>query len=87
LIRMNSSRIASRLLIEPHMCEFLGRYPKLRLELVMDDDGFSNIVAEGVDAGIRLGESLDEHMVSVPITPPLEMAIVGSPDYFKRYAR
>jgi len=84
LIRMNSSRIASRLLIEPHMGEFLGRYPKLRLELVMDD-GFSNIVAGGLDAGIRLGESLDEHMVAVPITPPLEMAIVGSPDYFKRH--
>lgn len=43
----------------------LARYPKLRLELVMDD-GFSNIVADGVDAGIRLGESLDEHMVAVP---------------------
>ena len=84
LIRMNSSRVAARLLIEPHMGEFLTRYPKLRLELVMDD-GFSNIVAEGLDAGIRLGESLDEHMVAVPITPPLEMAIVGSPEYFERY--
>ena len=81
LIRMNSSRVAARLLIEPHMGEFLTRYPKLRLELVMDD-GFSNIVAEGLDAGIRLGESLDEHMVAVPITPPMEMAIVGSLEYF-----
>lgn len=84
LIRMNSSRVAARLLIEPHMGSFLARHPRLRLELVMDD-GFSNIVAEGLDAGIRLGESLDEHMVAVPITPPLEMAIVGSPAYFKRY--
>ncbi|MBV8622479.1 MAG: LysR family transcriptional regulator [Herbaspirillum sp.] len=84
LIRMNSSRIAARLLVEPHMATFLARYPKLRLELVMDD-GFSNIVADGLDAGIRLGESLDEHMVAVPITPPLEMAIVGSPGYFKHH--
>lgn len=83
-IRMNSSRSAARLLIEPRMGEFLARYPKLRLELVMDD-GFSNIVADGLDAGIRLGESLDEHMVAVPITPPLEMAIVGSPTYFERH--
>lgn len=84
LIRMNSSRIAARLLIEPHMGEFLARYPDVRLELIMDD-GFSNIVADGMDAGIRLGESLNEHMVAVPITPPLEMAIVGSPAYFERY--
>ena len=49
------------------------------------NDGFSNIVAEGADAGIRLGESLDEHMVAVPITPPMEMAVVGSPAYFERH--
>ena len=84
LIRINSSRPAARWLVEPHMGEFLRRYPKLRLELVMDD-GFSNIVSEGMDAGIRLGQSLDEHMVAVPITPPLEMAIVGSPSYFARH--
>ncbi|MFX5839435.1 hypothetical protein ABTE60_19185, partial [Acinetobacter baumannii] len=34
LIRMNASRIAARLLIEPHLGELLARYPKLRLELV-----------------------------------------------------
>ncbi len=49
------------------------------------DDGFTNIVAEGLDAGLRLGESLDEHMVAVPVTPPLHYAIVGSPAYFERY--
>ena len=84
LIRINSSRIAARLLIEPHMGEFLARHPKLRLELVMAD-GFSNIIADGMDAGIRLGESLDEHVVAVPITPPLTMTIVGSPDYFRQH--
>ena len=84
LIRMNSSRIAARLLIEPHLGELLERYPKLRLELVMND-GISNIVADGMDAGLRLGESLDEHMVAVPVTPPIEMAVVGSPAYFARH--
>ncbi|MCG6217882.1 LysR family transcriptional regulator [Vibrio furnissii] len=84
LIRISSSRTAARLLIEPHLGEFLARYPKIRLELMMDD-GFTNIVAEGLDAGIRLGVSLDEHMVAVPITPPLTTAIVGSPAYFKQH--
>lgn len=84
LIRLSTSRIAARLLLEPHLAEFLRRYPKLRLEFVMND-GFSNIVAEGLDAGIRLGESLDQHMVAVAITPSLQMAIVGSPAYFARH--
>ncbi|XZG71646.1 LysR family transcriptional regulator [Chitinibacteraceae bacterium HSL-7] len=84
LIRLNASRIATRLLIEPVLGEFLARYPKVRLELVMND-GLSNIIADGMDAGLRLGESLDEHMVAVPVTPPIEMAVVGSPAYFARH--
>lgn len=84
VIRINTSRVAARLLLEPRMDEFLTRYPKLKLELVMND-GFANIVSSGMDAGIRLGESLDEHMVAVPITPPMEMAIVGSPAYFEQH--
>ncbi|EHR5464977.1 LysR family transcriptional regulator [Vibrio parahaemolyticus] len=86
LIRISVSRTAARLLIEPHLGEFLSRYPKIRLELIMDD-GLTNIVAEGMDAGIRLGVSLDEHMVAIPITPNLTNAIVGSPEYFKRYGK
>ena len=49
------------------------------------NDGFANIIAEGCDAGIRLGQSLAEHMTAVPITPPLEMAVVATPDYFARH--
>lgn len=84
LIRVNVSRIAARTLLEPYLGEFLARYPGLRLEMVLND-GISNIIADGADVGIRLGESLDEHMVAVPITPRIEMAVVGSPAYFKRY--
>jgi len=86
VLRVNTSRVAARLLVEPHLPEFLGRYPQLRLELVMDD-GLSNIIADGCDAGIRLGESLAEHMVAVPITPMLEMAVVATPEYFARHGK
>lgn len=86
LLRINTARIAAKTLIEPYLGEFLARYPRLRLELVMDD-GLSNIIADGCDAGIRIGESLAPHMIAVPITPMLEMAVVGSPDYFARHGR
>lgn len=86
LIRLNTSRVAAKKLIEPHIGEFLARYPNLKLELIMDD-GLSNIIADGCDAGIRIGESLAEHMVAVPITPMLEMAVVASPGYFERHGK
>lgn len=85
-LRVNTSRIAARTLLEPFLPEFLGRFPRLRLELVLDD-GLTDIVREGCDAGIRLGERLAEHMVAVPITPRLEMAVVGSPGYLKARGR
>ena len=84
VIRINTSRVAARMLVEPHLQEFLSLYPKLTVELVLDD-GISNIVADGVDAGIRLGESVAEHMVAVPISPPLRFAVVGSAAYFEKY--
>lgn len=86
LVRVNTSRVAARVLIEPHLEEFAARYPKLQLELVTDD-ALANIVADGCDAGIRMGESLAEHMVAVPITPALEMAVVGTPAYFERHGQ
>lgn len=48
-------------------------------------DSLSNIIADGCDVGIRLGHSLAEHVVAVPITPPLSMAVVGSPTYLARH--
>ena len=84
LLRINSSRFAAKTLVEPHLPEFFARYPKLQLELVIND-GFANIIAEGCDAGIRLGQSLAEHMTAVPITPPLEMAVVATPAYFAEH--
>lgn len=84
LLRVNTSRIAAKMLLEPHMGEFLARHPKLQLELVMDD-GLSNIVADGCDAGLRFGESLTEHMIAVPVSPTMEMAVVATPAYFKRH--
>ncbi|WP_270994154.1 LysR substrate-binding domain-containing protein, partial [Listeria seeligeri] len=81
---INTARLTAKTLIEPHLPEFFARYPELRVELVMDD-GLSSIVAEGCDAGIRLGERLAEGMIAVPVTPMLEMVVVASPAYLARH--
>src|SRR5207344_288930 len=46
------------------------------------DPALTNIVAQRFDAGIRLGESLEKDVVAIPVTGPLRMAVVGSPQYF-----
>ena len=84
VLKIDTSRTAARLLLNPVIEVFLQRHPKLQLELVIND-GLSNIIASGVDAGIRLGASVDNGMVAIPITRPIQMAVVGSEDYFKRH--
>jgi DNA-binding transcriptional LysR family regulator len=83
MVRINTSRLAAKALIEPHLAEFHERHPKVTLELVMSDS-LSNIIADGADAGIRLGHGLAEHVVAVPISPQLSMAVVASPAYLQR---
>jgi DNA-binding transcriptional LysR family regulator len=84
-VRINTSRVASRILIEPHLAAFSRRYPLIRVELVMDD-GLGDIVHEGCDAGIRLREHVTESMIAVPLCPDIAMAVVGSPAYFKTHS-
>ncbi|WP_272544412.1 hypothetical protein PPH94_035445 [Burkholderia cepacia] len=77
-----AARVAAKTLIEPHLEEFGTRFSALGLEPVMDDS-LPNIVADGCDVGIRIGESLAPHMIAVSITPSLERAVVGTPAYFR----
>ncbi len=80
-LKLSASRIAYAELIEPVLARFLVEYPEISFE-VMLDDGLTNIVAQGIDAGIRLGETVDREMVAVPISGHLRSAIVGAPAYF-----
>ncbi len=79
-IRISTSRLAAHQFIEPHLGEFHRRYPKVRLELVIDD-GLSDIIREGCDAGVRLREAVGDSMIAIPISPPMRQVVVGSPLY------
>lgn len=85
-LRINLPRVASDLLVMPHLAEFMQRYPRVAVELTLDE-GLSDLVAGGFDAGIRLGERLARDMVAVPVSGPLRIVVAGSPSYFARYPK
>ncbi|MGE8321364.1 MAG: LysR family transcriptional regulator [Comamonas sp.] len=72
------------LCLRPLLAEFLKNYPEITLELYVDY-GFTNVVEERFDAGIRLGESISKDMIAVRIGPDWRLAVVGSPEYFSRH--
>lgn len=84
LLRINLPRYGCLVLLEPLFREFVQRYPQVNLDLCIDN-GLSDIVASGFDAGIRLGEALEGDVVAVPLLPHLVMALVASPEYLQRH--
>ncbi|MDO3433276.1 LysR family transcriptional regulator [Rhizobium sp. CBN3] len=85
-LRVTAPRFASDILLAPRLGDFLNAYPDITLEIA-NEDGFTDIVKEGFDAGIRLEESLEADMIAVRISPNLTTVIAASPEYFERYPK
>ena len=81
-IRITTSEHAARTLLWPAIDRITAEYPDIAVELNIES-GFTDIVAERFDAGVRLGERLEQDMVALRIGPRLRMATVGSPAYFE----
>src|SRR5471032_589723 len=72
------------MLIEPILPAFLEAYPDVSLDVVIDN-GLSDIVSQGFDAGIRFGNVLEKDMHVVPVRPDMRVAVVASPAYLARH--
>jgi len=86
LLRINASNIAIPLAVTPVVAAMAERYPDVTVEIVADQ-GLIDIVGEGFDAGIRLGEMIAQDMVTVRMTPPFKAVIVASPAYIAKHGR
>jgi DNA-binding transcriptional LysR family regulator len=83
-VRINAPNSIARFVFGPVMGALLAKNPNLELEIVATDR-LVDIVEEGFDAGIRLGESLRDGMTAVKIKPRLRLTVVGSPAYFEQH--
>lgn len=83
-VRITTFAYAARIVLLPKLPGFLLANPHVRVEVNIDD-GLTDIVAAGFDAGIRLGETVDKDMIAVKIGPDLRTVVVGTPSYFERY--
>jgi DNA-binding transcriptional LysR family regulator len=81
VLRLSVPRLGYQQVLAPRLPEFLAKYPEIRLDVDIDD-ALVDIVKQGHDAGIRIGEMLDREMIGVPLGGPLRAAIVASPEYF-----
>lgn len=82
-VRINAAEPAARALMDRIVPTFLQRYPGIHVDLVVEGR-LVDIVAEGFDAGVRLGESLPRDMVAVPFGGDCRLLCVASPAYLAR---
>jgi DNA-binding transcriptional LysR family regulator len=85
-LRITAGEHAAVTVLQPVLAKLLPANPDLHIEIIVDY-GLTDIVAEGYDAGVRLGEQVAKDMIAVQIGPPMRMAVVGAPDYFVRHPR
>lgn len=85
-VRLTLSDHALDTVVWPKLKPVLQANPDIHVELLLDST-FRNIVEEGYDAGVRLGESVEKDMVAVRIGPDWRMVAVASPDYFETNGR
>ena len=79
-LRINAGEAGARILLAQVVPEFMKRYPDVELDLVTEGR-LVDIVAEGFDAGVRLGESVPQDMVAVRFGGDARFIAVAAPSY------
>lgn len=80
-VRLTLPQGAATAVLAPRLATFAAAYPDVTLDVVVDD-GFADVVRDGFDAGIRLGESVAPGMTAVRVSPDRCAAVVASPAYW-----
>ncbi|WPN65954.1 LysR family transcriptional regulator [Pseudomonas sp. P9_35] len=85
-LRITAGEHSAITILQSVLARLLPDHPDLNIEIIVDY-GFTDIVAEGFDAGVRLGPQVAKDMIALRIGPDMRMAVVGSPAYFARHAK
>ena len=83
VLRIAATSIAEPFLSGPLLAQFAADYPGITLDITVTDAEF-DIVAQGYDAGVRLGEVIEQDMIAVAIGGQEREAVVAAPSYLDR---
>lgn len=84
LLRLAVASIAERILSGPLIAGFARSHPGIKIDVTVTDADI-DIVELGFDAGVRLGEVVEQDMVAVPIGGEIRMMAVASPRYLAEH--
>lgn len=83
-VRLHIPHAALEQYLLPLLGEFHSIYPRIALDISANDAAI-NIVQEGFDVGVRLGEYLEPNMVAAPLGGQMRQLAVAAPSYIAKY--
>jgi len=81
-LRVNASIWFGSLTLSPIVCDYLHQFPEVNIELSLTDR-YVDIVEEGFDVAIRIGELKDSSLIARKLSM-LEVTVCASPDYLAK---
>jgi DNA-binding transcriptional LysR family regulator len=84
IVRVHSFRSAAETFLQPMLPAFHAANPDVTIDVTLDDR-VVDMVAEGYDVALRIGEVIEKDMVAARIGEDLRQLVVASPDYIARY--
>lgn len=85
LLRISTPPFFGTFHLAPTVADYLKQYPKVRVDLVVRG-GMVDLVAEGLDLAIRLGELPDSSLVARKLASSPRV-VCGASSYFAKYGR
>jgi DNA-binding transcriptional LysR family regulator len=83
VLQVNCSVAFGQMQIMPRLKRFLDAYPEIKIDLTMSDH-FVDLVEEGIDLAIRIGNFSDRNLISQPIGMT-RLVTVGAVTYLKEW--
>jgi DNA-binding transcriptional LysR family regulator len=84
MLRLAVSSIAERFISGSLLASFVEAYPQIEVDVTVTDEEF-DIVQRGFDAGVRLGEVIDQDMIAIPVSADQRQGAYAAPAYLERY--
>lgn len=82
-LRVSAAVTFASLHIVPRLPIFLAAHPDLSLDLILDDRAI-DLIEEGVDVALRIGELPDSSSVTARKVATSRRVVLGAPAYFER---
>jgi DNA-binding transcriptional LysR family regulator len=79
ILKITAPTSFSRMHIAPYLAGFLERYPEIEIDLHLNDN-FVDIIREGFDVAVRIGELKDSSLVARKLAPDRRV-ICAAPGY------